>query len=66
MFCISVIIKGEDYEKRYSVGTGFIVGEGLIASAAHVQTKAEELLGKFKKPTLKIIAWKKFETGEIV
>jgi hypothetical protein len=63
VFCISVIIKGADYEKRYSVGTGFLIGDGLIASAAHVQTKAEEMPGKFKRPTSEIVAWKKFETG---
>jgi len=65
VFCISIIIKGRDYEKRFSVGTGFLIGEGLIASALHVQTKADEMLGKFEKPTSKIIAWKKFETGEV-
>lgn len=65
VFCISVIIKGEDYEKRYSVGTGFLIGKDLIASAAHVQTKAEELPSKFKKSTSKTVAWKKFENGEI-
>ena len=65
VFCISIIIKGRDYEKRFSVGTGFLIGEGLIASALHVQTKAEEMLGKFEKPTSKIVAWKKFETGEV-
>jgi len=66
VFCISIIIKGRDYEKRFSVGTGFLIGEGLLASAAHVQTKAEEMLGKFKDPTAKIIAWKKFKTGESI
>ena len=65
VFCISVIIKGADYENRYSVGTGFLVGDGLIATAAHVQSKAEELPGKFMKPTSKIVAWKRFVTGEI-
>jgi len=65
VYCISVIIKGRDYEKRFSVGTGFLIGEGLIASALHVQTKAEEMLRKFEKPTSKIVAWKKFETGEV-
>lgn len=65
VFCISVVIKGRDYEKRFSVGTGFLIGEGLIASALHVQTKAEEMFGKFEKPTSKIVAWKKFATGEI-
>jgi len=66
VFCISVIIKGRDYERRFSVGTGFLVGEGLIASAAHVQPKAEELSVKFKNPTSKIVAWKKFSTGEVI
>jgi len=65
VFCISVIIKGRDYEKRFSVGTGFLIGDGLIASALHVQTKAEEMLEKFEKPTSKIVAWKKFATGEV-
>ena len=66
VFCISVIIKSRDYEKRFSVGTGFLIGEGLIASAMHVQSKAEEMPGKYEKPTSKTVAWKKFETGEVV
>lgn len=71
VFCISVIIKGKDeknrnYENRYSVGTGFLIGENLIASAFHVQTKALELPGKFKTPDSKIVAWKKLESGEVI
>lgn len=65
VFCISVIIKGADYEKRFSVGTGFLIGEGLLASAAHVHTKALEMPGKFGQPTSKIVAWKKLDTGEV-
>jgi S1-C subfamily serine protease len=38
----------------------------LIASAFHVQTKAEEMVGKFAKLTSKIVAWKKFNTGGVV
>jgi S1-C subfamily serine protease len=66
IFCISVIIKGADYENRYSVGTGFLVGDGLMATAAHVQSKAKELPGEFMKPTSTIVAWKRFATGEVV
>lgn len=66
VFCISVIINSRGYEKRFSVGTGFLIGEGLLASAAHVQTKAEEMPGKSEKPASKIVAWKKFNTGETV
>ena len=66
VFCISVVVAGKDYEKRFSVGTGFLIGDGLIASAAHVQTKVVELPGKFKGHSSKVIAWKKFNTGEIV
>jgi S1-C subfamily serine protease len=65
VFCISVIVKGSDYEKRFSVGTGFLIAEGLMASAFHVQTKAEELPGEFLKPASKIIARKQFSNGEI-
>jgi len=66
VFCISIIIKGRNVEKRFSVGTGFLIGENLIASAAHVQAKAEEMIRKFEEPTSKIVAWKKFNTGEIL
>lgn len=66
VFCISVIVKGIDFEKRFSVGTGFLIGENLIASAFHVQTKADELPGEFLKNTSRIIAWKQFDTGEIL
>ncbi len=64
VFCISIIIKSRDFEKRFSVGTGFLIAEGLIASAAHVQT-AEVVPGLFEKSTSKIVAWKKFNTGEV-
>jgi len=66
VFCISIIIQGRDHEKRFSIGTGFLVAEGIIASAAHVQTKALEMRGKFEKLTPKIVAWKKFNTGEVM
>ncbi len=66
VFCISINVKGRDSEKRFSVGTGFLIGENLIASAAHVQTKAVEMLEKFEKNSSTIIAWKKFDTGEII
>jgi S1-C subfamily serine protease len=66
VFCISIIIKGKNFEKRFSVGTGFLIGEGLIASAFHVQTKAEEMPGKFLKNSSVIVAWKRFETGEVI
>jgi S1-C subfamily serine protease len=66
VFCISVVVAGKDYERKFSVGTGFLAGNGLIASAAHVQTKAIELPGEFKRSASKIVAWKKFNTGEVV
>lgn len=65
VFCISVVVKSRESEKRFSVGTGFLVSENLIASAAHVQTKAKELFGKFAKPDTQIVAWKRFAGGEI-
>ncbi len=66
VFCISIAVKGKNIQGRYSVGTGFLIGEGLIASALHVQSKAEELAKKFENSSYKIISWKKFKTGESV
>lgn len=66
VFCISVIVKGRDYEKRFSVGTGFLVADDLIASAAHVNAKADELPGEFAKPTSEVVAWKRFADGTVV
>lgn len=66
VFCISVVVKGKSFEGKPSVGTGFIVGNGLLASALHVETKAVELSRTFQKNTSKIVAWKTLRTGERV
>ena len=39
VFCISIVVKGT-VRRKFSVGTAFLVGRGLLASALHVQTKA--------------------------
>jgi S1-C subfamily serine protease len=36
-----------------------------MASALHVQTKSEEMPGEFARLKSEIVAWKKFETGEV-
>ena len=40
VFCIAIYHKDKNFEKKVSVGTGFLVGDGLLASAFHVQTKS--------------------------
>jgi S1-C subfamily serine protease len=64
VFCISIIVKGKKFEKNFSVGTGFIVGNGYLASALHVQTKAGQLAKEFEKNTYRLVARKTFQTGE--
>jgi len=66
VFCISIFVKGKDFEKKVSVGTGFLVGGNLLASAFHVQTRAEELSRYFRTTTYKIIAWKRLDAGEVI
>ena len=63
VFGISIHVKGKNIQGRYSVGTGFLIEENLIASALHVQTKAEELAKKFGNATCQVIGWKQSETG---
>ncbi|HEY0427756.1 MAG TPA: serine protease [Pyrinomonadaceae bacterium] len=66
VFCISVRVKGKDFNGKYSVGTAFLIGGGLLASALHVQTKAGELAGEFNKGTSQIVAWKTLPSGDYV
>lgn len=66
VFCISIIVKTKESEKRVSVGTGFLVADGLLATASHVQPKAEELSKYFQKAPYEIIAWKRFNAGEVL
>jgi S1-C subfamily serine protease len=72
VFCISIIVKdkdsvvvkGKSLEKKFAVGTGFIVGGGYLASALHVETKAAQMAKDLEKNTFRIVAWKIFPSGE--
>lgn len=64
VFCISIIIKGRNFENKYAVGTGFLVGSGWLASAEHVQIKAGQLAKDLNKNTYELVAWKEFENGD--
>lgn len=66
VFGISIVVKGKNFEKKYSVGTGFLIGEGLLASAFHVQARALELAEKFGRAACQTVGWKKLKTGEYV
>lgn len=66
VFCISIIVKGKDFEKRVSVGTGFLVAENILATAFHIEAKSVELPKYFQNATSQIIAWKRFQNGEIL
>lgn len=65
VFGISIVVEGKDAPKKFSIGTGFLIGENLIASALHVQTRGEELGKKFGTP-FKIVGWQMLKTGEFV
>lgn len=65
VFGISISVEGRDAPKKFSIGTGFLVGENLIASAFHVQTRSEELGRKFAK-NYKIVGWQKLKSGEFI
>lgn len=66
VFCISILVKKDDSEKRFSIGTGFLIADNLIASALHVQSKSEELFKYSKNSSSQLVAWKRFGSGEIV
>lgn len=66
VFCISILVKEANSEKRISVGTGFLIADNSIASALHVQSKSEEFPKYFKNSSSQLIAWKKFSSGEIL
>ena len=66
VFCISIFVKGKNFEKKVSVGTGFLVAGNLLATAFHVQTRAEELSRYFRTATYKIIAWKRLDAHQII
>jgi V8-like Glu-specific endopeptidase len=64
VFAISVIYKYEGTEKRATSGTGFLVRDNLIASAAHIQTEVERMMRISPKSTRTVVAWKKLPNGE--
>jgi len=71
VFCLYIIIPGKDgeqprSERKYSVGTGFLIGPGLMASAFHVQSKAEELSKKLGASSLSLVGFRKLKTGEAI
>lgn len=66
VFAISVVYKLEGAEKRVTSGTGFLVGENLIASAAHVQSEVEKMINFSPKSRRELIAWKKLPNGETI
>ncbi len=66
VFCISIVSKGNNFKNKYSVGTAFLVGKGLLASALHVQAKAGELSKTFKSNEYEMIAWKTFDAVDYI
>ena len=67
VFCISIVVKGKSFdERRFAVGTGFLVENGYLATALHVETKARQLSEKFQKGDYEIIAWKTFDAVDYV
>lgn len=66
VFCISILVKNADSEKRFSIGTGFLIADNLIASALRVQSKSEELFKYSKSSSSQLVAWKRFSSGETI
>lgn len=66
VFCISIVPKGNIFKNKYSVGTAFLIGNGLLASAFHVQAKAGELAKTFEKNAYELIAWKTFDAVDYI
>ena len=69
VFCISIVVKNKSFdEKRFAVGTGFLVGNssGYLASALHVETKARQLSETLQKGSFEIIAWKTFDAVDYI
>ncbi len=66
IFCLSVTFPNLPDQKRRAIGTGFLVSENLLATAFHVKTDLEKASQRFAAFTGQIIAWKKFEDGEMI
>lgn len=67
VFCVSLVAGGKNFLGKYAVGTAFLVGDGLLASAYHVQTKADNLKKNFEKAAkMEMVAWKTFDAAEYV
>jgi S1-C subfamily serine protease len=66
VFCLSVVVPSSNAPKRRAIGTGFLVSETLLATAFHVKTDLEKQMVQFSKFKGQIVAWKKFEDGELL
>lgn len=66
IFCLSVIIPNFPKLERRAIGTGFLVSENLIATAFHVKEDLDKQANHSETFPGQIIAWKKFEDGEIL
>jgi S1-C subfamily serine protease len=65
VFCLSVIVPGPN-PKRRAIGTGFLVSNKLLATAFHVKTDLDLQLSLMSRVKGQIVAWKKFDDGELV
>lgn len=63
VFCILVVVKGKNFERKISVGTGFLISDYQLATAFHVQKRAEELSSYFRTSTYHIIARRRLDAG---
>jgi S1-C subfamily serine protease len=65
-FCLSVVVPSSNAPKRRAIGTGFLVSETLLATAFHVKTDLEKQMAQFSKFKGQIVAWRKFDDGELL
>ncbi|MBX7171884.1 MAG: serine protease [Pyrinomonadaceae bacterium] len=66
IFCLSVTLPYLPKENHRAIGTGFLVDENLIATAFHVKKDLDGIISSNTIPNKKIIAWKKFDDGEML
>jgi S1-C subfamily serine protease len=66
IFCLSVVVPNIQNPVRRAIGTGFLVSENLLATAFHVKGDLDRQAGQRPKFPGQIIAWKKFDDGELL
>lgn len=66
VFCLSIVVSTTRFPLRKAIGTGFLISENLLATAAHVKDDLDKSVANFPPQKAKIVAWKKFDSGDFI